>query len=164
MSIDSGREEEIIQFAEDRAIDDANSLYPLAEEDEGVLLRVGQRIAREFDLSGEEATLFAASYASLYQAEIDCLDQDYEPEDEAVRGYIVARRIRIADADPRSTYHLQTPTTEDSFSTYRRARQAYNYYKRTQKSAQVKAARYLDAAHERLLDTRCLLACGLFKQ
>ena len=165
MSIDLGREEEIIQLAEDRATDDAGFLYPLALEDETVLLKKGQRIAREFDLRGEEASLFAEAYASLYQAEIDCLDQDYEPEDEEVCGYIVARRIRLADLDSFSTFHVQTPTTEDSFSTYRRARQVYNYYRRTQKSARLSLVRYLDAAHERLLDKRCLLACGgLFKQ
>jgi hypothetical protein len=164
MPIDQEREEQILQLAEDRATDDADSLYPLAEEDEAVLVRKGQWIAHEFDLSGEEATLFAEHYASLYQAEIDCLDQDYEPEDEAERGSIAARRIRLADLDPLSTFYLQTSTTEGFFTSYRRARQAYNYSRRTHKSARLSLVRYLDTAHERLLDKRCLLACGLFKQ
>jgi hypothetical protein len=164
MSIDPDREEEILQLAEDRATDDAESLYPLAEEDETVLLRQGQRIAREFDLSGEEATLFAEHYASLYQAEIDCLDQDYQPEDEAVRGYIAARRMRMADLDPLAIFRLHTPAAESDYPTYRQARRAYNASQRTYGSVLLSLVRYLDAGRCRQRDESSLFACGSFKK
>jgi hypothetical protein len=164
MSIDQEREEEILQLAEDRATDDADSLYPLAEEDEAVLLREGQRIAREFDLAGEEAALFAEHYASLYQAEIDCLDQDYQPEDEAERGYIAARRIRLADLDPLAIFRLRTPAAESDYPTYRQARRAYDASRRTHGSALLALVRYLDAGRCYQRDESPLLACGSFKQ
>src|SRR5690242_11630356 len=47
MSIDQKRREEICQHAEAWAIDDAHSLYPLAEESQSVLLVWGQSTARK---------------------------------------------------------------------------------------------------------------------
>jgi hypothetical protein len=164
MSIDQEREEEILQLAEDRATDDADSLYPLAEESESVLLVEGQYIAREFGLADEESALFASAYASLYRAEIDCLDQDYEPENEEESGFIAARRIRLADLDPLAIFHLHTPTAESDYKTYRQARCAYNASRRMSGSALLSLVRYLDANRERQRDESTLLACGLFKQ
>lgn len=164
MSIDQEREEEICQLAEDLATDDADSLYPLAEERESVLKARGQRIAREYDLVDEEATLFASAYASLYMAEIDCLDQDYDLQDDEERGFIMARRIRLADLNPLAIYHLRTPAAESNYKTYRQARRAYNASRRTHGSVLLSLVRYLDAKCSRHTGGSTLLACGSFKQ
>lgn len=164
MSVDPGRQEEILQRAEDRATEDADSLYPVVEESEAVLLAWGQSIAREIGLAGEEAALYASAYASLYQAEVDCLDQDYEPQDGDERGFIAARRIRLADLDPLATFHLRTPTAEGNYKPYRQARRAYNAARRAHGSALLALVRSLDAAHERERDRSALLACGSFTQ
>jgi len=164
MSIDQERVEKMLQLAEDRATDDADSLYPLAEESEAVLLARGQRIAGEYGLAEEEAALFASAYASLYGAEIDCLDQDYEPQDGAERGAIAARRMRLADLDSLATFHLRTPASESDYDTYRQARRAYNASRRAQGSAHLSLVRFLDVRRCRQRDERPLLACGSFTQ
>jgi hypothetical protein len=164
MPIDQDRQEEILQLAEDRATDDADSLYPLAEESEGVLLVWGQRIARELGFADKEATLFASTYASLYRAEIDCLDQDYEPQDGEESGFIAARRIRLADLNPLAIFHLWNPVAERDYDTYRQARRAYNASRRTHGSALLSLERYLDVNHERQHSKITLLVCGSFKQ
>lgn len=164
MSIDQEREEEILQLAECRATDDANSLYPLAEESEKVLLAEGQYIAREFYLTDEESALFAPAYVSLYRAEIDCIDQDYEPQDGEERGFITARRIRLADLDPLAIFCLRTPTADFDYKTYRQARRAYNASQRTHGSALLSLVRYMDGNCEYRRDESTLLACGSFKQ
>jgi hypothetical protein len=164
MSIYQERVEEIYQLAEDRATDDADSLYPLAEESEAILLAWGQRIAGEYGLAEEEAALFASAYASLSRAEIDCLDQDYEPQGWVERGAIAARRIRLADLDPLATFRLRTPASERDYETYRQARRAYNACRRAHVGAHLSLVRYLDARRCRLRDERSLFACGSFIQ
>jgi hypothetical protein len=141
-----------------------DSLYPLAEESESVLLAWGKDIAREFSLADEEAALFASAYVRFYRAEIDCLDQDYEPEDGEESGFIMARRIRLADLDPLAIFHLRTPAAESVYKTYRQARRAYNASRRTHGSALLSLVRYLDAKHESQRDKSDLFTCGPFKQ
>jgi hypothetical protein len=164
MPIDQEREEEIIQCAENSVIDDVDSLYPLAEERESVLLERGQHIAHEYGFLGEEATFFASSYASFYMAEIDCIDRDYEPQDNEERGFIRARRIRLAALDPLASFRLCTPDSERDYETYRLARCAYNASRRMHESAQLLAVHFIDVDRKNLREEFILLACGSLKQ
>ena len=163
MSIDQEREEEILQRAEDRATEDAGSLYPLAEESESALLVEGQHIAREFGLVDEESALFAGTYASLYRAEIECLDQDYEPQNGEESGFIRARRIRLAALDPLACFRLYTPVSKNDYVTYRQARRAYNASWRMHKSVRLSAAHFMDVDRKNLREEFTLLACGPLK-